>query len=134
METINPSQKNRQTTSPAASHPWGDLAKPNDIEAKRKVLYKEASKYLAEVHGCHDDLADYAEIYVDDSELDKFTGKSLAEMYLDTFIGEFDTSEEVIKYYQDECDALPGDSLQISRALELRGDILKIGSSWFWNL
>lgn len=133
METINPSQKNRQTTSPAA-YIWGDLAKPNDIEAKRKVLYKEASEYLVEVYGCHDDIADYAEIYVDDRDLDKLTGKRLIDTYLDQLIGEFDTSEDVVKYYQDECDVFPGDPWEIGRDMEAVGDIIKIGDRWFWNL
>ena len=55
-------------------------------------------------------------------------------MYMDARIGDFDTSEDVVKYYQDECDVFPGDPWQIGKEMEEAGDLLKIGDRWYWNL
>ena len=129
METIKTSQKSYQTT-----YLDGSIFEVDDMEAKRKALYKEAYDYSTAVYGWYDDLEDFGEIFVNDRDLDKLTGKDLITMYMDALIGGFDTSEDVVKYYQDECDVFPGDPWQIGKEMEEAGDLLKIGDRWYWNL
>ena len=129
METNQTSQKSYQTT-----YLDGSIFEVDDMEAKRKALYKEAYDYSTEVYGWCDDLEDFGEIFVNDRDLDELTGKYLITMYMDALIGDFDTSEDVVKYYQEECDVFPGDPLEIGKEMEEAGDIMKIGDRWYWNL
>ena len=136
METIKTSQKSYSTNYLVApSYSDGSLVHADDMEAKRKALYKEAYDYSTEVYGWYDDLEDFGEIFVNDRELDKLTGKDLIIMYMDALIGDFDTSEDVVKYYQDECAVFEGeDPEELGARFEWRGDIIKIGDRWYWNL
>lgn len=136
METIKTSQKSYSTTYLVApSYSDGSLVHANDMEAKRKALYKEAHDYSTEAYGWCDDIEEFASIFVDDRDLDEFTGKKLIDLYLDTLIGEFDTSAEIVEYYQDECAVFEGeDPEELGARFEWRGDIIQIGDKWFWNL
>lgn len=105
METIKTSQKSYQ----ASAYLGGSICHANDMEAKRKALYKEAQDYSTEVYGWYDDIEEFASI--------------------------FDTSAEVVKYYQDECAVFEGeDPEELGTHLEWRGDIIKIGDKWFGNI
>lgn len=131
METIKTSQKSYQ----ASAYLGGSICHANDMEAKRKALYKEAQDYSTEVYGWYDDIEEFASIFVDDRDLDELKGKKLIDLYLDALIGEFDTSADVVKYYQDECAVFEGeDPEELGARFEGRGDIIQIGDKWFWNL
>ena len=105
------------------------------IELQRKALYNEACNYLIHKVGYIGNLVDYADVHVDDRYLSKYTPELLAESYLSDEIGEFDTSEDVVKYYQDECGVWEDeDPKGIGTRLEYRGDILQIKGVWYWNM
>lgn len=130
METIQTSQKSYQTT-----YLDGSIFEADDMEAKRKALYQEAHNYLLDTYGWYDDIEDFAEIFVDDRDLDEFTGKKLIDLYLDALIGEFDTSAEIVEYYQDECAVFEGeDPEELGARFEWHGDIIQIGDKWYWNI
>ena len=105
------------------------------IELQRKALYQEAHNYLLDTYGWYDDIEDFAEIFVNDRDLDEFTGKKLIDLYLDLLIGEFDTSADVVKYYQEECAVFEGeDPEELGARFEWHGDIIQIGDKWYWNI
>ena len=52
------------------------------IELQREALYNEASNYLIQKVGDTGNLVSYADIYVDDKELNNYTAERLAESYL----------------------------------------------------
>ncbi len=130
METINTSPKSYQTTCLD-----GSFFEANDMEAKRQALYDEASNYLIQKVGYTGDLVSYADIYVDDKELNDYTAERLAESYLSDEIGEFATAEEVVNYLQEEFGIWEGEDLEaIAIRLKCRGDIIQIEGVWYWNM
>lgn len=105
------------------------------IELQREALYNEASNYLIQKVGDTGNLVSYADIYVDDKELNNYTAERLAESYLSDEIGEFATAEEVATYLKEEYDIWEDqDPKDIGTRLKWRGDIIQIAGVWFWNL
>ena len=105
------------------------------IELQREALYNEASNYLIQKVGYTGDLVNYADIYVDDKELNSYTAERLAESYLSDEIGEFATAEEVVNYLQEEFGIWDGEDLEeVAIHLKWRGDIIQIAGVWYWNL
>ena len=131
METIKTSQKSYQ----ASAYLGGSICHANDMEAKRKALYNEASTYLIDKVGYTGNLVNYADIYVDDKELNSYTAERLAESYLSDEIGEFATAEEVVTYLNEEYGIWEGEDLEaVAINLKWRGDIIQIAGVWFWDL
>ena len=107
----------------------------NTMEAKRKALYNEASTYLIDKVGYTGNLFSYADIYVDDKEINDYTAERLAESYLSDEIGEFATAEEVVNYLNEEYGIWDGEDLEaIAIRLEWRGDIIQIEGVWYLNM
>lgn len=131
METIKTSQKSYQESA----YLGGSICHANDMEAKRKALYNEASTYLLDKVGHTGNLISYADIYVDDKELNSYTAERLAESYLSDEIGEFATAEEVANYLQEEYGIWDDEDLEaVAIHLKWRGDILQIDGVWYWNM
>lgn len=105
------------------------------IDLQRKALYNEASTYLIDKVGYTGNLFSYADIYVDDKEINDYTAERLAESYLSDEIGEFATAEEVVNYLNEEYGVWDGEDLEaIAIRLDYRGDIIQIEGVWYWNL